>query len=237
MHIRISGSLIKKLEDTRIRKNEQRQERRQDTIKYNPKKFAGPDEHYGSTDDIEIGVEEYAVRVKSIIGKLEENQTRREDVFTETLGQSSNPQWFHYRNSLLTASNFGLICKRRKQDCSIFLKNLLKKQATIPNQACLYGLEAEPLAREHVEQLLDIKKDECGLMIDFATPYLACSPDGIISDGKGIVEIKCPAYAKDMTISEAIKNKKIDYLEVVNNEVKNLKQNHNYHFQVQGQHT
>jgi hypothetical protein len=96
-------------------------------------------------------------------------------------------------------------------------------------------LEAEPLAREHVEQLLDIKIDECGLMIDFATPYLGCSPDGIISDVKGIVEIKCPASAKDMTISEAIKNKKIDYLEVVNNEVKNLKQNHNYHFQVQGQ--
>jgi hypothetical protein len=76
-------------------------------IRYNnknrSKKFAGPDEHYGDTDEIEISEEDYAISKESILQILEENKTNRELIFARTLGQSSNPEWFHIRNGLLTA--------------------------------------------------------------------------------------------------------------------------------------
>ena len=46
-----------------------------------------------------------------------------------------------------------------------------------------------------------------GLWIDLNTGWLACSPDGLVWDGNeqlvGILEIKCPYSAREMTISEA----------------------------------
>jgi hypothetical protein len=143
-----------------------------------------------------------------LLQKLEENQTNRELIFTRTLGQSSNPKWFHIRNSLLTASNFGWICKRRKLECSYLLKDLIDKQTNSIISACIYGLETKALARERVEMLRNITINDCDFMIDSTIPYIGCSSDGTIIYGKGIVKIKCPSSAKDMTILEATQKRK-----------------------------
>ena len=44
---------------------------------------------------------------------------------------------------------------------------------------------------------------ECGLIINSEFEFLGATPDGKLCDGSGIVEIKCPYSARNMTISEA----------------------------------
>ena len=56
----------------------------------------------------------------------------------------------------------------------------------------------------------------CGLFIDKEKPYLCTTPDGLIDDD-GIVEVKCPYSAREMSPEEGIRKK------------------HQYYFQVQGQ--
>jgi len=43
----------------------------------------------------------------------------------------------------------------------------------------------------------------CGLFIDTENSYLGASPDGLI-DENGLVEIKCPLSAENLTAEEAI---------------------------------
>jgi hypothetical protein len=88
------------------------------------------------------------------------------------------------------------------------LKEHIDKQKNSKISACMYGLETEALARERVEKLRNITINDCGFMIDSTIPYLGCSSDGTIIDGKGIVEIKYPSSAKDMAILETTQKRR-----------------------------
>ena len=72
-----------------------------------------------------------------------------------------------------------------------------------------------------------------GLIISSLLPYLAASPDGIITCdccGVGTLEIKCPFCRRDESPEVA----EIWYLSNVTNETR-LKENHSYYYQVQAQ--
>ena len=72
-----------------------------------------------------------------------------------------------------------------------------------------------------------------GLIISSLFPYLAASPDGIITCdccGVGTLEIKCPFCRRDESPEVA----EIRYLSDVTNETR-LKENHSYYYQVQAQ--
>ncbi|XP_050054237.1 uncharacterized protein LOC126549366 [Aphis gossypii] len=98
-----------------------------------------------------------------------------------------------------------------------------------------YGKDTEPEAIVALENQLKIKVNPCGLIIDENFPYLAASPDGIV-DGDFIVEIKCPFGVKDTkTFLEAINSKKLSFCRLSNNGKMELKLDHNYYYQVQGQ--
>ncbi|XP_063228948.1 uncharacterized protein LOC134534414 [Bacillus rossius redtenbacheri] len=72
------------------------------------------------------------------------------------------------------------------------------------------------------------------MFVDKNIPYLAASPDGVVDDST-IVEIKCPISAESsLSPEDAIKNGKIKYLKIQNDEVV-LKENSHYYYQVQGQ--
>lgn len=73
----------------------------------------------------------------------------------------------------------------------------------------------------------------CGLFVDKKSKCLAASPDGLIGNNS-IVEIKCPASAKDFTPQEAFENKKLNFMNFIDGELK-LKTSHDYYYQVQGQ--
>jgi len=53
------------------------------------------------------------------------------------------------------------------------------------------------IAIEQLENKINKKIIASGLMVDLNQPFLAASPDGLIGSDS-LVEIKCPASAKDM---------------------------------------
>lgn len=84
-----------------------------------------------------------------------------------------------------------------------------------------------------LEIKLGVNIQSCGLFVHRKLTFLAASPDGLI-DNDGIVEIKCPASIKDMTPEEAFENKKLNFMILIDGNLK-LKTTHSYYFQVQGQ--
>lgn len=103
----------------------------------------------------------------------------------------------------------------------------------IGNAATRYGIANEVTTKEQVEERLKTKILPSGLFVDIVLLFLAASPDGIIGDDS-LVEIKCPASAKELSPEGAITNGKIKSC-LTNNGQLQLKRNDNYYYQVQGQ--
>lgn len=133
----------------------------------------------------------------------------------------------------LTASLFGKICKLREKTSRMKTVNDILFGTFTGNAATRYGISNEVVAKEQLEAQLKIKILPSGLFVDVKLPFLAASPDGIIGDDS-LVEIKCPASAKELSPEEAISNGKIKSC-LVNNGQLQLKRNDNYYYQVQGQ--
>ncbi len=76
-----------------------------------------------------------------------------------------------------------------------------------------------------------------GLVISVSNPWLAASPDGVVSDPsettQGLVEVKTPFSMKENTLEEACKTSSF-CLERKNDEYQ-LKTRHDYFYQVQCQ--
>jgi len=89
------------------------------------------------------------------------------------------------------------------------------------------------IAIEQLENKINRKIVPSGLMVDLNQPFLAASPDGLI-ESDSLVEIKCPASAKDMTPEEGINSKKIKSFNILDEKL-HLKRTDNYYYQVQGQ--
>ena len=69
--------------------------------------------------------------------------------------------------------------------------------------------------------------------------WLGASPDGLVydpsmDDPHGVVEIKCPASARDVPLKEACSNSNF-FLQITDDNKYQLKTQHNYYYQVQGQ--
>ena len=77
---------------------------------------------------------------------------------------------------------------------------------------------------------------DCGLVVNPAYSFLAATPDGKVCDGgtTGVLEIKCPYGARNMTVAEAVDKIPNFFMATFGNCTK-LKKNHPYFYQVQGQ--
>ena len=77
------------------------------------------------------------------------------------------------------------------------------------------------------------------LWINLKYSWLACSPDGLIKDneGDGVLEIKWIANKKfrNESVLKYVKESKTGCLNIKDNGELELKKNHNYYFQIQGQ--
>jgi len=60
---------------------------------------------------------------------------------------------------------------------------------------------------KQLERILNIKIIKCGIFVDSENPYLGATPDGLIGND-GIVEVKCPSSAEQLTPEEGIIQKK-----------------------------
>ena len=61
---------------------------------------------------------------------------------------------------------------------------------TYTNDAMLWGIENEPLAREFYEAMNDVSVEQVGLYVHPRFDFAAASPDGLVGDD-GLLEIKC----------------------------------------------
>ncbi|WAR21539.1 KCTD5-like protein [Mya arenaria] len=134
-----------------------------------------------------------------------------------TRTQSDSIRWHEERHKRITASNFGAIMTRQKTPTS-------------------YGHVNEKNAKKLYINKTNSHLHDVGLIVNPVIPFLGASPDGIIcKDGEsGILEVKCPYSARDMTISEAVRDLKGFFL-IDDGDTIRLKKNHQHYFQVQGQ--
>lgn len=155
-----------------------------------------------------------------------------------TRDQYLNPDWMKYRANRITASKMHIVIKRKKAPTSSMLKSLFNTKS-FSNAATEYGLSREKMAKEKYVMLKSATNShihDCGLIINNECPFLAATPDAKVCEGNecGILEIKCPYVARDMTIEEACSNLDRFLLFKENNEFK-LRRDHDYYVQIQGQ--
>lgn len=154
----------------------------------------------------------------------------------------------------MTASNFGNIIKRKKADVSKLVNRLSTTCDSLSHlKAIRFGKENEDVASQLYVQYQNLhnspgtKVFHCGLVINPHFPWLGASPDRLVYDPNarpptGGLEVKCIESAQGMTPLEAFNSKqtpkegkKKSFCLKMKDGHLQLKENHNYFYQVQGQ--
>ncbi|KAL4100822.1 hypothetical protein QTP88_020851 [Uroleucon formosanum] len=99
----------------------------------------------------------------------------RSKVEETTRDQAESENWRAERMIRLTASNFGRVCKmRRNTSCKNMVHSIL--YLTFTSKSVQYGRDMEDEAKTKFEEKFGYKIKKCGLLIDTLIPYLAASP-------------------------------------------------------------
>lgn len=236
------GEYCKSIEKKRKRINEFKEIKRKAGKRCKRSLFSKNQRRNNSTDPDygqfcqkpDIETEEFENQRKEFLENLHKTPEELATLERATVAQRESGEWLEYRRKILTASNFGKICNMRPTtSCQNVVKNLLYSE--FDNAALRYGRENEILAKIQLEKEQDIKISECGLFIDAEFPFLGATPDGLI-DKDGIVEIKCPSSAAEITPEEAIKSKKITaWKTTADGKILEMKPTHPWYYQIQGQ--
>lgn len=185
----------------------------------------------------DITNEQFTFLTKKIIDKMNLDVANRHKIERETILQANCPYWHEVRKIRVTASNFGKILNvRTRKSYKNIVKNIL--YSSFGSKYTEYGTRNEPKALQQTMIKENIIILPCGIFIHKKYPCLAASPDGLIGEN-GIVEVKCPWSAREMTVLEGVEAGKINFLKKNNksdpSEVPYLYKKHPYYFQVQGQ--
>lgn len=163
--------------------------------------------------------------------------TESKNIEKATRLQSESRMWHEKRKERLTASTFGPIMNRKKVVNEAFLKSHFSKRV-FQSKPTSYGVANEKNAKAAYMQNTQCHLHDVGLVINPLFPFIGATPDAIVCKGgeSGLLEVKCPYVARDMTISDAVSLIN-DFCLQPKNGSENfcLKKAHNYFFQVQGQ--
>lgn len=139
-------------------------------------KYSGPDADYGLAEQLDGLISDNDLKKKTNIYLKQLDEVNRKDLEYITREQSLSNDWHNERKKRLTTSNFGEICKMRKNtSCRKKVYNLLYR----PNTTCkqtTYGIQMEPLARAHFENHYNVHVQICGLFCDKEFSYLGATP-------------------------------------------------------------
>lgn len=158
------------------------------------------------------------------------------DLEIKTRAQAGNDTWYKERSHRLTASNFGKVVSRKATPSEAFLKGLFNK-SNIRAASLDYGRQHEAQAKNsYLKQNKSVHIHECGLVVNNEFPFLGASPDGLICENgvSGLLEIKCPYSARNMTVAEACEHIR-DFPIKQQDGTFTLRKEHPYYAQVQGQ--
>ncbi|XP_076280094.1 uncharacterized protein LOC143208964 [Lasioglossum baleicum] len=166
--------------------------------------------------------------------KLEDQAQEREQIQQDTVGQCNNSKWLMYKSDMLTASYFGKVCRRLKTTRCAKLVEVLVRPKPLNVAAVRYGKQNEAAALAEFSTKENVKIEDCGLFIDASLRYLGASPDGLIGDD-GIVEVKCPKTAENLTPEEALHTVTTVREMFEDSTGSAMSKSHDYYYQVQGQ--
>lgn len=189
----------------------------------------GPANVYGVVNDHDYNNEHPEDMFLASLKIRDITETDVADVEMRTRGQNMNKQWKEERLLRLQASSFGRICKRTEKTNHGQLAWSLTEYKDISSDAINHGRKYEEVAREAYCTKMKTSVEESGIVVCLGTPFLGCSPDGLVGED-GIVEIKCPFTAREkMIIPDTV-----PYLQWSANETMVLKESHDYYYQVMG---
>ena len=119
----------------------------------------------------------------------------------ENISQGT-PEWFAMRNGKVSASRINDMIAKTKSGWSTSRENYMyelaierltgQKTETFTSEHMRWGTENEPLARSAYQVKKNIFVTEVAWVNHFSVKNAGCSPDGLIDDDRGIIEIKCP---------------------------------------------
>ena len=211
-------------------------------IKGNEQNMEQVIQHGPDATQPDISLEELRRLCHDYKSSLSVSLSERERIQRATLDQAGETLWFKQRKCRLTASNFGIVARRRQSTPVGKLVKHLLYDTVWEAKSLQWGRDHEEDARLAYAQQRGINTTltRSGLVIDSNHGWLACSPDDLVFDSMadhdeqhGLAEYKCPYSARDTTVKEACKKK--DFMSTVNNGRVTLKRTHKYFYQVQGQ--
>ena len=127
-----------------------------------------------------------------------------------TITQRKCKRWYEECKYRITASNFGLVAKRKRNHCAL-AKQLLYRRANNLSVAAVRG------ERKHEVDAIRAYKtflkpgffvEEAGIFVS-SCGFLGASPDGVVSSGERtikLIEVKCPYRARQGTVHEICSN-------------------------------
>ena len=160
-----------------------------------------------------------------------------------TRKQTKSEEWFRYRVGRITASRYRQVLHTpiSKPSYSLLKAVCYPESAVFRSPATEWGCQHENDAIARYRSLLtshdDISITKCGFHISSKYPYIGASPDALVQCnccGEGVVEVKCPFWAKDKMIQDACESSHAFCLETVGDQ-RQLKADHPYYWQCQVQ--
>lgn len=190
---------------------------------------------YGFVHDHNYGETDYETECLRSLGVHGLTAKGREELEKSTRGQASNMKWTAERTKRLHSSNFGRICKMTERtDVRSYAENLTQP-SKLTAKPIQHGKRYEPEAVSRFSLCHKKEVTDCGIFVCANHPFLAASPDGIVTEDDGemsVLEVKCPYAARN----ELISPKTVPYLIQTDSSLSlALKENHDYFYQVQGQ--
>ncbi|XP_061575984.1 uncharacterized protein LOC133442086 [Cololabis saira] len=173
----------------------------------------------------------------------------------QTRGQRTNPDWFDWRRNRITASLAHDIdhCRFVNGKSSVppasYLAEITGEGPRFQTRAMRWGVKMEAWAVRRYQELKSevlgrqVQVQDCGLFIDPQNPWLAASPDRIVTDRRRgrqlVLEVKCPFKHRHSWVEDACEDRdfclEIQGTDEHGEPVYGLKTSHRYFTQVQVQ--
>ena len=146
--------------------------------------------------------------------------------------------WFDALQLRITLSNFGKVCNRQFRQLypPSLVKSILGDYGTPHTAAIQWGRDHEANAICSYTLKTQRSVRECGIFLSCSIPYLATTPDGVVSFNRrdfGIIEVKCPYKHRKSKIEDACSDTSFCLANADNTIM--LKRTHDYYYQVTGQ--